>query len=139
MDIIGGGNIGRKIGTMSNNSQNLPPKEPKTLFEFLWYLKRWEDGIYVKVKRNDKDKILALVELNPKEWAEKVSEFIEYGAIPSRVLENWEVLQKKFSKEVIEEASSYHETDVGKDFDLLTLDEQIEYCERAKKNLQEAE
>jgi hypothetical protein len=64
-----------------------PPEEPQSLAEWLWRLKRYESGIYVRVKAPDGFLTISLADLSPKEWGEKVAGFLETGALPVRVKE----------------------------------------------------
>lgn len=50
-----------------------PPDEPQSLAEWLWRLKRYESGIYVRVQKDGRWGNASLAELDPKTWGEKVA------------------------------------------------------------------
>ena len=63
----------------------LPPEEPKTLADWLWRLKEYENGIFVRVKRDGKLDAVSLRNVSPREWGEHVARFLEKGMVPVRV------------------------------------------------------
>lgn len=67
------------------------PENPETLEEFLWYIKRYEHGIFFRRKVNDKWCNLSLAELDPKDWAKTIVKFITEGSLPVRVREDSEI------------------------------------------------
>jgi hypothetical protein len=75
--------------------QERPPDEPTNLFEWLWRLKRYEKGIFVRQKVEEGGDFtwvnLNLAELDPKTWAEYVARWLEEGRLPVRVKEPEEI------------------------------------------------
>ena len=75
-----------------NPDQELPPSEPQNLAELLWYIKRWESGIYFRVQdANGKWGTQSLAEMGPKTWGEKLARLLEEGRMPVRIREDWEM------------------------------------------------
>lgn len=72
--------------------EQIPPCEPSNLEEFLWYIKRWEKGIFVRAQIDGKWKPVSLAELPSGRWAEYVARFIQEGALPVRIREDWEII-----------------------------------------------
>lgn len=68
-----------------------PPDSPTSLAEWLWYVRRYERGIYVRTQNAEGRWVNAsLAELNPKEWGEHIARWLDEGGIPCRVLEEGE-------------------------------------------------
>lgn len=69
-----------------------PPAEPTSLQEWLWYVKRYEKGIFVRHRGGDGNWTnVALADLDPKAWADRVALWLENGHIPVRVKEPQEM------------------------------------------------
>jgi hypothetical protein len=65
-----------------------PPDEPQNLAEWLWRLRRYESGIYVRIQNSEGRWVNAsLAELDAKTWGVKVAGFLETGALPVRIKE----------------------------------------------------
>lgn len=64
-----------------------PPAEPQNLAEWLWYVRRYESGIFVRVRRDERWQSLSLAQLTPQEWGEQVGDMLERGVLPVRLLE----------------------------------------------------
>ena len=65
-----------------------------TLATYLSYCKEHEDAIFFRVKREEKWESLALSELTPEEWGEKVAGLFTQGRTPCRVLSEEEVKER---------------------------------------------
>ena len=64
----------------------VPPEAPKILEEWLWYVHRYQGGIYVREQGGN----ARLADLPSHRWAFHVARWLEEGAIPCRVLEDQE-------------------------------------------------
>ena len=67
-----------------------PPNEPANLAEWLWYVKRYEDGIFVREFIEGCWENLPLSALSPERWARHVAEWLDEGHLPVRILEESE-------------------------------------------------
>lgn len=76
---------------MANDNGNRPPEEPKTLEEWLWRLKRYDKGIFVREQLAGKFQNVALADLPPDRWAFHVARWLEQGMLPVRVREPEEI------------------------------------------------
>jgi hypothetical protein len=61
--------------------------EPRNLWEWLWRLKRYERGIYVREQVDGRWGNVALSDLTPERWAYYVARWLEDGVLPCRVRE----------------------------------------------------
>lgn len=68
-----------------DNDSDGPPDLPQTLIELLWYCRYYERDIFVRAKRDDGWGNVALGDLEPFDWAETITRFVEKGIIPVRV------------------------------------------------------
>ncbi len=68
-----------------------PPAKPLTLEEWLWYVRRYENGIYVREQVEGHWTNVALVHLTPERWAYHVSGWLAEGRLPCRILEDHEI------------------------------------------------
>jgi hypothetical protein len=68
-----------------------PPDEPQNLTEWLWRLKRYERGIFVREKVDGRWGNVALKDLTPERWAHHVARWLEKGALPCRIREQEEM------------------------------------------------
>lgn len=72
------------------------PNEPKNLMEWLWRLKRYEDGIFVREQgAGGKWGNAKLSDLPPERWAFHVARWLEEGSLPCRILEPQERTKTK--------------------------------------------
>lgn len=68
---------------------------PETLMEFLWYVLRYGDGIYIRDRTDDGQwDAIAISELSDHRWATVVAKWLEEGHIPVRVKEDWEIKEQ---------------------------------------------
>lgn len=67
-----------------------PPEEPQNLEEWLWRLKRYESGIFVREKTKEGWDSVALSTLPPDRWAHHVARWLEEGVLPARLKEDGE-------------------------------------------------
>lgn len=68
-----------------------PTEYPNTLADWLWRLKLYEDGIFVRWKDTTGHwRTVSLVSLPPKDWAKRVARWLEEGAIPARIRDDAE-------------------------------------------------
>lgn len=75
-----------------------PPESPTSLAEWLWYVRRYEHGIYVRVQRADgRWGNASLAELSPEEWGKHVARWLDEGGLPCRVLEEGERPSEKLT------------------------------------------
>ena len=73
---------------MSNDNTIRPPDEPKTVVEWLWYVKRYEKVILVRGQVGDKIEPVALADLPPDRWAYWMFRWmLDYPAVPARLKE----------------------------------------------------
>ena len=72
-----------------------PPKEPVDLAEWLWYVKRYEDSIFVRELVDDRWETVALSSLGPREWGNHLAKWLEGGHLPVRILEPHEQEEMK--------------------------------------------
>lgn len=79
---------------MANDTTQRPPEEPKTLTEWLWRLKRYEKGIFVRELVGEKWMNMALADLPPDRWAFHVARWLEQGVLPVRIREPEEIDQQ---------------------------------------------
>lgn len=69
---------------------------PETLMEFLYYVRRYEDGIYIRDREDDGSwGAISLKELSIHRWATVVAKWLEEGHMPVRVREDWELKEKQ--------------------------------------------
>lgn len=61
--------------------------EPMNLTEWLWRLKRYERGIYVREQVDGRWGNVALADLTPERWAHHVARWLEEGLLPCRIRE----------------------------------------------------
>jgi len=63
----------------------LPPERPATLQDVMWYMRHWEDSIYIIVS-DDCDSVepIALSSLSPFAWSEFVCGCMHQGIVPVR-------------------------------------------------------
>lgn len=73
------------------NQEQRPPDNPTNLFEWLWRLKHYEDGIFIRHQVNGKWDSVSLSSLDSKSWAKRVAEWLEDGSLPVRVREEEEL------------------------------------------------
>lgn len=66
------------------------PDDPKDLAEWLWRLRRYENGIYVREQVDGKWTNARLSDLPPERWAFHVARWLDGGVLPCRVLEEHE-------------------------------------------------
>lgn len=66
-------------------SKLLPPDEPTTLAEYLWYCREYEHDIYFRAQRNGKWCNVSLADLAPDEFGDRLARLIEEGRIPVRL------------------------------------------------------
>ena len=65
-----------------------PPDPPTNLEEWLWYVRRYEDGIYVREQGADgKWGNAKLADLAPERWGQHVARWLNDGVIPCRIKE----------------------------------------------------
>ena len=64
-----------------------PSDEPSTLKDWLWRLKRYEHGIFVREQIDGKSVTIALAHLRPEQWAHHVARWLEEGILPTRIRE----------------------------------------------------
>lgn len=69
-----------------------PPEEVR-LIDFLYYIRRYQDGIYVRVQVDGRWTNAALSELNASQWAEYINRWLAEGVWPLRVREPQEMEQ----------------------------------------------
>ena len=88
-----------------------PPQPPTSLFELLWYIKRYEASIFVRVMERGRWFTQPLATLSPFKWAYEVARFVRQfgksGWIPSRIREPDEIARddkEKTNGEVSEKA-----------------------------------
>lgn len=72
---------------MGNDNTIRPPDEPKTVVEWLWYVKRYDKGIFVREQVKSKWRNVALADLPPDRWAFHVARWLNENALPCRVKE----------------------------------------------------
>ena len=63
---------------------------PRNLVEWLWRLKAYEKGIYVRELNGGTWENLPLSELTPEQWARHVAKWLEENALPCRIREEAE-------------------------------------------------
>jgi hypothetical protein len=74
----------------------MPPDQPQTLAEWLWYTRHHQDRIFVREKNKDgKWDSLSLSEITPEQWGKHVAKWLEEGRLPVRVLTEAEQKQNK--------------------------------------------
>jgi hypothetical protein len=67
-----------------------PPIEPTDLVDWLWYVRRYEDAIFVREQIDGHWESPALSSLSPERWAHHVVGWLNDGVLPVRVLEEEE-------------------------------------------------
>ncbi len=67
------------------DKDELPPDEPTTLYEWLWRLKRYQDGIFVRERIEGHFRNVALSQLPPDRWAYWVARWLDENALPMRI------------------------------------------------------
>lgn len=70
-----------------------PPDQPANFEELLWYIRRYEDGIFVREQIDGKWDSVALSALSPKRWAYYLDQWLTDGHIPVRVKEDSEMAE----------------------------------------------
>ncbi len=60
----------------------LPPNLPSNLAEVLWYIRYYEDSIYIRRQIDGRGVNAPLSTLSLKEWGEYIQAWIEEGHVP---------------------------------------------------------
>lgn len=71
-----------------NKEATKPPAIPRDLREYLWYVRRYETGIYVREQIHGKWGNSRLADLSPKRWAHHVAKWFNENRIPWRIKED---------------------------------------------------
>lgn len=66
-------------------SEQLPPDQPTTLAELLWYCRHYQNQIYFRVLRGGRWEAVALAKLTAQEYGQRLQQVIEVGIVPARV------------------------------------------------------
>lgn len=75
---------------------NRPPENPDTLADWLWYVKRYEQGIFVRETidgKRDAYRLSYIAQKSSKLWAKHVARMLEKNIVPARVRELGEEVQ----------------------------------------------
>lgn len=78
-----------------DQKREMPSDDPQNLFEWLWRLREYEDGIYIRVQRGEQWTNSSLEEATPKEWATFVAKALDKGMLPVRVKRDSELSSPK--------------------------------------------
>ena len=70
---------------LSQSPLEAPPNSPQTMEDFLWVVRQYEKGIFVREMVGAKMESVPLASLSPKRWAYHVNRFIENGINPAYV------------------------------------------------------
>lgn len=66
-----------------------PPEEPQDLAEYLWFCRHWEHVIFFRAQREGKWTNVALADLTPQEFGEKLARLLEENRLPIRAFRTY--------------------------------------------------
>lgn len=72
-------------------SIELPPDEPETLEEYLWYCREYEEDIYFRARRGDLWENVSMADLSPREYGEKLARLLMQDRLPVRIKRDYEI------------------------------------------------
>lgn len=83
----------KSLNKSKKEKMEKPPKEPDNLTDWLWYVKFYEKHIFVRSKNESTGKYenKSLDQLSSKEWADKISAFLDRGILPARLVADEEM------------------------------------------------
>ena len=70
-----------------------PPDNPQSLEDWLWYVRRYEDGIFVREQIDGTWQSVALSALPPERWAYHVARWMDRCMVPCRVRDTEEIAE----------------------------------------------